>query len=267
MKLLFIILLEFFSLGADAQTISSIVIDWVDDQVETPWDITPYQYDKGNFKTFRKVVNIVDAANITAVYSILENLNERENPYSLDMRGKITIYYKDGFVDVAYFNRFRIKYKGSTYCLPSNFLGWLEGKNELEHKGTSDSIILKKDSTISDSSEVSCIRFDWIPRNTTDVHYSSPYTFDFVSNKKLRRTYDFRSEENLEYLQLVIKSLDEVSQKCVFDIRGKMTIYDKDDFVDVAYFGDKYIKYRDKMYLLSDDFVRILSILDLNYEK
>ena len=46
-----------------------------------------------------------------------------------------------------------------------------------------------------------------------------------------------------------------------------MTIYDKDDFVDVAYFGDKYIKYRDKMYLLSDDFVRILSILDLNYEK
>ena len=101
MKLLFIILLEFFSLCADAQTISSIVIDWVDDQVETPWGITPYQYDKGNFKTFRKVVNIVDAANITAVYSILENLNERENPYSLDTRGKITIYYKDGFVDVA----------------------------------------------------------------------------------------------------------------------------------------------------------------------
>ena len=39
MKLLFIILLEFFSLCADAQTISSIVIDWVDTQVETHCDL------------------------------------------------------------------------------------------------------------------------------------------------------------------------------------------------------------------------------------
>ena len=267
MKLLFIILLEFFSLCADAQAIAAVVLDWVDAHVETPWDITPYQYDKDNFNTYRKVVNIVDAANITAVYSIMENLNERENPYSLDTRGKITIYYKDGFVDVAYFNRFRIKYKGCTYCLPSNFWGWLKGKNKLEYKDASDSMILKGNNIVSDSSKVSCIRFVWIPGNTTDVHCSSPYAFDFSSNKKLRRTYDFRSEENLEYLQLVIKSLDEVTQKCVFDIRGKMTIYFKDDFVDVAYFGDKYIRYRDKVYLLSDDFVRILSILDLNYGK
>ena len=39
MKLLFIILLEFFSLCADAQTISSIVIDWVDTQAETHCDL------------------------------------------------------------------------------------------------------------------------------------------------------------------------------------------------------------------------------------
>lgn len=267
MKLLFLILFEFVSLCADAQAISAIVLDWVDDQIETPFDIMPYQYDWGQFDGHRKTIVIADTAKIDSICAFLENLNERENPYSLDTRGKITIYYKDGFVDVAYFNRFRIKYKGSTYCLPSNFLGWLKGKNRLEYKDASDSMILKENNIVSDSSKVFCIRFDWISRNTTDVYYSSPYAFDFGSNKKLHRTYDFRSEENLEYLQLVIKSLDEVSQKCVFDIRGKMTIYDKDDFVDVAYFGDIYIRYRDKVYLLSDDFVRILSILDLNYEK
>lgn len=38
MKLLFIILLEFFSLCADAQTIS-VVLDWVDTQVETHCDL------------------------------------------------------------------------------------------------------------------------------------------------------------------------------------------------------------------------------------
>lgn len=58
MRLILLILFEIVSLCAEAQTISAIVIDWVDTQVETPWDITSYYFDKGNFETYRKIISV-----------------------------------------------------------------------------------------------------------------------------------------------------------------------------------------------------------------
>lgn len=119
---------KMYACSLDSCQVDSIEIIFVGGFVETPYSITPEEFDKGIFHDCRDTIYIVD---FTEVHDIVNSIKNLPNEYieyidrGLNTRGKI-IFYTNNSTLTLYFDTFGVLYENRPYRINEKFKKTIE---------------------------------------------------------------------------------------------------------------------------------------------
>ena len=94
--------------------VDSIKIDYCNLDIDTPMDITPDDFDAGQFSQSRKTVLIKRKWKIRDMVNAMGGLAKLSQGH-LDTRGKITLYFNNGRKNVFHYDKSSLYFRGNYY--------------------------------------------------------------------------------------------------------------------------------------------------------
>ena len=94
--------------------VDSIKIDYCNLEIDTPMDITPDDFDAGQFSQSKKTVLIKRKWKIRDMVNAMGSLAKLSQGH-LDTRGKITLYFNNGRKNVFHYDKSSLYFRGNYY--------------------------------------------------------------------------------------------------------------------------------------------------------
>lgn len=88
--------------------------------MNTPFDITPENFDKGYIRNALDTIDVNNEADKISLINTIKNMKEDNDVISFDTRGKILIQ-EHGEDKILYFSRFYLKNGSKYYIIDSSF--------------------------------------------------------------------------------------------------------------------------------------------------